>query len=267
MASRVGLFGVPRRWAAAWLEGLRALAGWLAPWPRWVGLSVLFGAGPVLLDFALQTRMNHAVTALFASPLLLAAVARDRTHPALSCVVLTYLLHSATMIVLAANAPERLAVVFPPGEQYWQETAHWLRTGEVGVYDVGNWVPFHLQLAAAMVLLTFVSLGFFPLWHGLHELDLMNFYVGQYLAHIQGPFPGMVLSWHPWSLCRGVGFFFLVYELTSLALSALTGERLSPMRWRLWRLGLGIGFLLLDGVVKWTFTEPVRQVLSAGLRP
>ena len=112
---------------------------------------------------------------------------------------------------------------------------------------------------------SYLTLGFLPLVQGLHQVDLMNFYVGQYLAHVSGPFPGMIFAWHPWSVCRGVGMFFLIYELTSLSLARLTGERLSTPGRRWARVGAGVGFLVLDGLVKWHFTEAVRSVLGGGL--
>lgn len=265
-AGWVGPLRFPRGWSAAWLAAFRALDDRLAPWPRWAGLALALGSVPVLIDYALGWRVNHAVTALLALPLLLAAVARDRVYPSFVCLLLVYLVHAATVITLAAHSPQRLAVCLPDGEQYWRETVHWLRTGEVGVYDVGHWVPYHLSLAAVVPLFCYLTLGLMPLYQGLHQIDLMNFYVGQYLAHAERPGAMAVLAWHPWSVCRGLGFLFLVYELTSLSLARLTGQPLSPLSRRLWRVGLGLGFLLLDGAVKWTFTEPVRQILSAGLR-
>lgn len=261
---RLGLWRVPRGWSAAWLGGFRALEAGLSG--RWLGLALALGVLPVLLDYALGLRLSHTLTALAAMPLLLASVSRDRAHPALTCVVLTYLFHAITVIALAYHDPERLAVALPDGRDYWLETAHWLRTGEPGVYEAGSWVPYHLGLAAVVPAASYLTLGFLPLVQGLHQTDLMNFYVGQYLAHVERPTPGMLLAWHPWSVCRGVGMVLLVYEFTSLSLARLTGERLSTPGRRGLRLGCGVAFLVLDGVVKWCGTEAVRQVLAAGLR-
>jgi hypothetical protein len=265
MAGWLGPWNFPRGWSAAWLDGFRSLEAWLAPWPRWLGLGLLLGAVPVLADYALQTRLNHPLTALAALPLLLASVSRDRAHPGLTCVVLTYLVHAAVVITLAYHDPGRLAVALPDGEAYWRETVTWLRTGEPGVYEAGNWVPYHFGLAAVVPVLSYLTLGFLPLVQGLFQTDLMNFYVGQYLAHAKGPGAGMLFAWHPWSVCRGVGMLFLVYEFTSLSLARLTGQRLSTPGRRWTRVGLGVGFLLLDGVIKWSGSEAVRRVLSAGL--
>ena len=154
--------------------------------------------------------------------------------------------------------------MFPPGTEYWAETRLWIETGQSKVYDVGAWVPFHLQLAAVMVVWGYLSLGLVPLLQGLHELDMMNVYVGRLLATAE-PGPGLVFAWHPWSLCRGVGFLFITYELASLSLARLTGERLSTSSRRWWRWGLGVGFLGLDVVIKFFCLEPVRQVLAARL--
>jgi hypothetical protein len=261
----IGPLRLPRRWTASWLAGFRALSDNLLPWPRWLGLALLLGLGPVLVDYALGWTTSQVVTALAGLPLLLAAAARDRLHPALTCLGLVVAVHSAGMIALAALDPERLAIAYPPGREYWQETALWIRTGHSEVYDLGWWLPFHLQLAAVMLLWGYLSLGLIPLLQGLYEMDLMNFYVGQLLAHAEGPGVGLLLAWHPWSLCRGIGFLFLTFEVASLSLARLTGEPLSPpgRRWRRWLMG--IGFLLADMLIKGTCSETVRQALASQL--
>lgn len=261
----LGPLRLPRRWTAGWVPGFRALGDRLDRWPRWLGLAAVLGVMPVLLDVAVGCAVSHAMTPLACLPLLLAAAARDKLHPGLSCVVLVYLFHSAVVIALAAVAPEALAAAHPAGAGYWDETAHWLRTGEGRAYDVGAWGPVHVLLTVIMAGWGYLSLGLVPLLQGLYELDLMNFYVGRLLGSARGPSPALLLAWHPWSLCRGVGFLFITFELASLSLSRLTGVPLSPGRRRLGRWALGASFLLLDAAIKWSCSEQVRQALAGQL--
>ncbi|MBY0231614.1 MAG: hypothetical protein K2W96_20200 [Gemmataceae bacterium] len=260
----IGPAGFPKAWGAEWLRLFRGLADRLSPWPRCLGAALLLGVLPVLADWATGVRTSHVVTGVLGTPLLLAAAARERAWPALWCLVLAVLAHCTAVATLAAHDPERLALAMPKGEEYWQETVAWLRTGEGGVYDTANWLPFHVMLALLMAAWGYVSLGLVPLVEGLTQLDLMNFYVGRYLAHAE-PGPAVVLAWHPWSVVRGIGFLFLVYELASFSLERLTGERLSPpsARWR--RLGTGVGLLALDCVVKWAWSEEARRLLAGQL--
>ena len=260
----LGPLRFPQRLTEPWLAGFRALADWLGFGGRWLGVGLALGILPVLFDWATHLGVSRLITAAIGLPLLLAAVSRDRFHPALTCLCLAVVGHSGAFIALAALDPDCLPHVFPPGLGYWEETHHWLVTGESKAYDVGVWLPSHLQLAVVMVLWCYVSLGFVPLMQGLYELDLMNVYVGRLLASSE-PGIGLIFAWHPWSLCRGVGFLFLVYELTSLSLSRLTGERLSSARWRWRRWQLAVLFLCLDAVGKFYLTEPVRRVLLARL--
>jgi hypothetical protein len=116
-----------------------------------------------------------------------------------------------------------------------------------------------------MALWGYLSLGLVPLLQGLYELDLMNFYVGRLLAHARGPSPVLLLAWHPWSVCRGVGFLFVTFELASLSLARLTGVPLSTPQRRLTRWGLGVGFLILDAGIKWSCSERVRLALAGQL--
>lgn len=261
----IGPLRIPKRWTAGLVDRLRWIGERLTPPSAWLLLAIGLGLIPVFVDFAIGRRISPAVTALVGGVLLLSAAARDRFHPTLTCLVLAYVLHTIAMITLAAQAPQRAFDVYPPGEVYWDETYHWLRTGEVGVYDVGYWVPYHLQLFGGVTLLTYASLGLVPLYRGLDEIDLMNVYVGRYFATAETLGPGAMLAWHPWSMCRGIGYLFVVWEVTSLSLARLTGQPLSPLARRLQRWGVGIGLVLLDGVIKWHFTEPVRQLLASGL--
>jgi len=265
---RPGWFGplrLPARWTRGWVPGFRAISERLSGWPRWLGIAVLIGTGPVLIDIAIGRAASHLLTPLLGLPLLLAAAARDRFHPALTCLALVFLFHSGTVIALAAAAPDVLAPAHPGGLGYWEETENWLRTGRSRAYDVGAWAPDHLWLAGVMAAWGYLSLGLVPLLQGLHELDLMNFYVGRLLARSRGPSPVLLLAWHPWSLCRGVGFLFLTFELASLSLARLTGVPLSTPRRRLVRWALGAAFLLLDAGIKWSCSERVREALAGQL--
>ncbi|MBY0459946.1 MAG: hypothetical protein K2V38_21730, partial [Gemmataceae bacterium] len=251
-------------WTRPWVPGFRRLGDALAR-RRWAAVAVLFGVGPVALDVLTGVAVSHALTPLVGWALLLAAVASDRAHPALTALCATFLLHSAAVIALAAVAPEALAQAHPAGAGYWAETEHWLRTGQGRAYDVGAWGPAHARLAAVMVAWGYLSLGLVPLLQGVRELDLMNFYVGRLVAGARGPAPALLLAWHPWSVCRGVGFLFLTFELASLSLSRIARAPLSPVRRRLARLAAGVGFLALDAAVKWSCSEAVRRALAAQL--
>jgi hypothetical protein len=117
-----------------------------------------------------------------------------------------------------------------------------------------------------MVAFTYTSLGLIPFWQGLYEVDLMNFYVGRLVAGSQSPALALAVGWHPWSLCRGAGYLVLTYEVASLSLARLVGERLSTPGARRKRWLVGLGLLVLDGGIKFLCLEPVRQVLAGNLR-
>ncbi len=260
----VGPVGFPRKWTAEWLAAFRALDAGLAPWPICLGVALLIGVLPVLADYATGVRTSHLVTALLGVPLLLASAARGTAWPSLTCLMFAFLIHCITFATLAAHDPGRLALSMPKGEEYWRDTHEWLLTGATGAYEPRNWLRFHVLIAVVMVVSGYLSLGLWPLAQGLHELDLMNFYVGQYLAHSHFG-PVSFLAWHPWSVVRGIGFLFIVSELASFSLERLTGEKLSEPSARLRRWGLGLGLLLLDGLIKWLFSESVRRLLAGQL--
>jgi hypothetical protein len=268
----------PRR--AGWLGPLRLPAGLgrhllaaadrladrLGPWHRWLVVGAAVGTLPLLCDVLLGWRGNAPITALALAPLLLAAAARDLPGRGLAAVAVALACHSVLAIFLAAHDPDCLAAVLPDGPDYWSRSQAWITTGTSREYDVGWWLPAHLQLLGVMVPLTYISLGLIPLAEALYQIDLMNFYVGRLLAHSQSPAVALAVGWHPWSLCRGAGYLVLTFELTSLSLSRLAGVRLATSRARRWRWCVGLGFVALDGIIKFTCLESVRQVLAANLR-
>jgi hypothetical protein len=247
------------------LTGALDLSGTLGSWPVWLLLGTTCGVVPLLVDYVLGWHTYRAVTALLLTPLLLAAVSRDWQGRGLGALASAFLTHNLLVILLAASDPARLDAVCLNGRDYWEESERWIRTGVSPKYDPDWWLRAHLQLLAAMILLTYTSFGLLPLWQGLYEVDLMNFYVGQLLVHGSHPGWAVLMGWHPWSVCRGMGYLLLTYEVTSLSLARLSGVSLSTPRRRALRWSIGILFLLLDGILKWSCLEPVRQILAAQL--
>jgi hypothetical protein len=261
----LGPWGLPDAVGRRLLHSAQHLGERLQSWPWWLALGLVLGTVPLLLDFWLGFSSHRLVTGLLVTPLLLAAVARDWQGRGIVLLLVTFAAHNVLTILLAAFYPNGLAPVCPDGAAYWEESRTWILTGESQKYDLGWWLPAHFQWLGVMVVFTYTSLGLVPVWRGLYEVDLMNFYVGRLLAHSDAPAVILALGWHPWSLCRGVGYLFLTYEIASLSLARLTSVSLSSWRRRLGRWLIGLTFLMLDGLLKYLCLEPVRQVLAGHL--
>jgi hypothetical protein len=126
-------------------------------------------------------------------------------------------------------------------------------------------LPAHVQLLGGVVLFAYTSLGLVPFWEGFYQVDLMNGYVSQLVLHSHNPWTALGLGWHPWSICRGIGFCVITFEMCSISLGRLTGAPLSTCSRRRARWLAGLGFLLLDTALKYILLEPVRMVLAANL--
>jgi hypothetical protein len=252
---------IPIRLGDSVLAVLIALAERLGSWPIWILAGILIGVLPFGLELATGVELSRPLTALLLTPLFAAAVARDWTARGLGLVGIAFLTHSVLAICLYSSEPGR----FPAGLAYWEETRGWIDTGISREYDVGWWLPAHFQLLAAIALFSYTSLGLIPFWQGLYEVDLMNCYVGQLLAHASNPALALTVGWHPWSLCRGVGYLFLAFEIASLSLERFSGQRLSSPGRRAARWLTALGFLTADSVLKYFLLEPVRQTLAAAL--
>ena len=232
----------------------------------WVTAAVLVGAVPLLLALPLHTPMHQAVTGLLAQGLLLGAIARRRWRAGMAAVLLVFAAHCAVGIAAARFAPDLASAVMPGGLEYWQKQVVWIQSGIDPEYEPWNWVPAHLQLAAAVMALGYVSLGLIPFIHGFYEVDLMNFYVGRLLAHSDDAMTSLLFGWHPWSVIRGFAYAFLVYETAAASYRRFTGHtglRGDARAWGRRRLMFGLALVVLDGMVKLAMLEPVRAQLAA----
>ena len=72
-------------------------------------------------------------------------------------------------------------------------------------------------------------------------------------ASLQELAKALAVGWHPWSLCRGLGYGLLTFEVVSYSYQRLTGSTVSTPRRRAWRWALGLALLVLDGMLKWLF--------------
>jgi hypothetical protein len=240
-------------------------AGRIGPGWRWPLAGLGIGAVPLMFDCVTGWPTSRFVTALLLTPLLAAAVARDRQACGLAGVGAAFVAHSLLAILLVGVAPGRMAAVLPGGPGYWDESRAWLVTGESPEYDPAVWVPAHMMIFAAAVALTYLSLGFTTFWQGFYEVDLMNYYVGRLAAESHDPLLALLAGWHPWSVCRGAGYLFLTFEVASWSLQRLSGVPLSTAaRRRRWLIGTAL--LLLDAGLKAALLEPVRATLATNLR-
>jgi hypothetical protein len=257
--------GLPAQMAGHLSAALGRLADRLGPWPVWLFAGALAGTLPAVLAIATGPLPARAITVALLVPLFLASVARDWLVRSLLLLAAAFAGHSALTIAYFHTNPAALPAQFPPGAAYWVETHSWLVTGESREYELTFWVPAHVQLLVAVVLFTYTSLGIVPLWEGFYEVDLMNGYVSQLLLHSHDSWTVFGMGWHPWSICRGIGFCFIIFEVCSISLGRLTGSALSNRRRRAVRWLVGIGFLSLDAALKYVLLEPVRAALAGNL--
>lgn len=247
------------------LASARSLGERLGPLHRWLVVGSIIGTGPLLFDYATGWPASRLTVAVLLTPLLVAAVARDSLGRAFAAIGAAFVAHSWLFMTLAAHDAGGLATSFPDGEAYWKQSRSWITTGVCQEYDVTWWLPAHFQLLGVMALFSYVSLGFVTFWQGLYEVDLMNFYVGQLMAHSRSPWLACALGWHVWSLCRAIGYGILTFEVTSFSFERLTGARLSTPFRRGSRWLAGLAFLGLDALLKFSLLESVREMLAANL--
>jgi hypothetical protein len=189
-----------------------------------------------------------------------------RAGLAVGAIALGFWAHCVAAIALSFYFPEKMAVLLPGGQPYWDQTLYWIRTGIDPEYELRNWVPAQLYLIAGIGLFSYTSLGLIPLWRGFYEVDWMNFYVGRLLTMSDNDALAISVGWHWWSVCRGIGYTFLICEAVAFSIERLTRQpSKSSHRARRIRLIVGFAFILLDFFIKYHYMEVVRQILFDNL--
>lgn len=232
---------------------------------RWLPISIVAGAIPILLAYALHTSFHQTLTGLLLVPLLLACVRRDHFVRGIAIIVMVIGVHSAIAIALSATDPEHAARILDGSAPYWEKTRHWIVTGDDPEYRWRTWLPAHLQLAVGVPLTGYLSLGAIPLGIGIREVDLMNFYVGRLIATSDHPGIALACGWHPWSIARGLGYAILLFEVVSWSLTRMTHTPLSTRKRRQLRWALGLTLAILDAALKLWLSPYIRDALFANL--
>ena len=232
---------------------------------RWMPASIAVGTLPFLLSYATGAPGHQVVSALLLMMLCLPCARKDDWVKGISLIAVAYLAHCALVIALAYADPQRVAPLLPGAEAYWQKQIPWIQTGTDPEYNLSSWVPAHLMLLGAAFLFSYTSLGSILFYEGFFEVDLMNFYNAQLMAQSSNHAVSLALGWHVWSWLRGLGYLFIAFEVISLSLRRMTGTSLGGrLRWQ--RLGVGLAFLIADGLVKVILLEPVREQMMFNLK-
>jgi hypothetical protein len=232
---------------------------------RWIPAAFAAGTLPFLISYATGAPGHQAVSALLLMMLCLPCAREDDWVKGVSIIALTYVAHCAVVIAFAYLDARGVAIVLPGAESYWQKQIHWIQTGMDPEYKLSAWVPAHLTLLGAAFIFSYTSLGGILFYEGFFEVDLMNFYNAKLMSESSNHALSLALGWHIWSWLRGLGYLFLAFEIISLSLRRMTGVSQAG-RLRLTHLGVGLAFLLADGLVKVVLLEPVREQMMFNLK-
>jgi len=233
----------------------------------WPVCALLIGAVPIAASYLIGSSLHQVVTALLLAPLFWACVCEDRLGRAILATGLVLGAHSAVAVALSANDPAGSAAILPGAGDYWEQTRHWVQTGDDPEYEWSTWLPRHLILFPTAVGCGLMTLGLVAFARGVEQVDLMNFYVGRMAAQSDSPTIAILCGWHPWSILRGLAYTVLVFETASWALSRITGRPLSTPRRRATRWALAVGLAVADCLAKLYFAPVIRDQLFANLHP
>ncbi|MCC6458868.1 MAG: hypothetical protein IT260_00255 [Saprospiraceae bacterium] len=256
-----------RRQTGVWLQGATAWLGRLDTPGQVFMWAAVAGMFPLLLNLIFPFPIQQGLSAVLLLALALRLLLDGRVNTALVAVITAFVLHCAAAIALARYFPALVAPLMPGSQAYWDQTLYWIKTGIDPEYELANWVPEQLGLVAGISFFSFSSLGAIPFWRGFYEVDWMNYYVGRLLSCSSDASVALGVGWHWWSVCRGIGYTFLICEVVAISLERLSGRPAASGNGRSIRLSLAFSFLLLDFILKYFTMETVRQILFQNLQP
>lgn len=234
---------------------------------RWLPTAIVVGAAPFCGSLLLGIRGHQFISATLLAWMTAACARRDAWAKGMALISVAFIAHCGVVILATTQSPARVEPIVAGGADYWEKQITWIETGRDPEYDPLVWIPNHVTLFVGTVVWSSFSLGLVTFQRGFHEVDLMNYYIGNLLLTSQSRPRALGLGWHVWSLLRGVGYVVLTFELVSLGLRCWSGIALSTWRRRLSRWGVGISLLLADGAVKYALLGPVRDALFENLAP
>ncbi|MFO0976157.1 MAG: hypothetical protein U0996_07135 [Planctomycetaceae bacterium] len=246
------------RWMETHLQPF--VSGW-----RWVFFSLFAGFVPCLVAVIFQSTWHQPITAFLLTLLVIPLAGANRWREGLATIVLVFASHSVIAIAAACLDPGYAGPTFPGGPEYWDRQRLWIETGTDEEYRVRDWAPEHALLLAGTTVVSFTSFGGLTFHHGLHEVDLMNFYNGQLISFSKNGFVALALGWHLWSILRGVGYTLLSFQLVALAVQFLAMKLVCSRAEHIRHILYGLAFLLLDAGVKSVMTSWVQQRLLDNL--
>jgi hypothetical protein len=100
-------------------------------------------------------------------------------------------------------------------------------------------------------ILTLVSGGFLGLVMGSALMNYMSFYVGALLVEAESTAPVLLLAWPPWAIIRVAGFILVAMSLSMLVFRWFRPSQ-SEHNLIKFYAGLGLSFLFLDVLLKWS---------------
>ena len=233
-------------------------------WPAICAASVVGGVLPPVIALVTNqgVRVSGSLTVLLVVPLLCSFAVQGRVLAGASLLAATFAAHCAFCIAVSCFMPEIAAATFDGGQAYLEHSLAWIQTGTKPEFEYQGWLSAQILQAVGVAGLGLTSFGVLPVYQGVYECDLMNFYVGRLLSQSTAPMVTLSLGWHPWSICRGIGLLLLLHEAVAIAVAVFIGRIAPAPRGALLRLSIACCFLAADVVLKALAMPLVQRCLQ-----
>jgi hypothetical protein len=193
-------------------------------------------------------------------PLMILLLRADRRALAIAAMLAWAAGISLAVILGVASAPATSGPAVLRGPAYWSEMSAWIQSGAGCESAPGCWVPQHLFHLVLFTIAGLASAGLAALGMGAVLMNYMSYYVGQLVARSDAPLLALLAGWHPWAVCRVIGFVILGV-LSTQPLLGRFDRAMCPRSDQRALLALALGLIALDGLLKWTLAPGWAELL------
>lgn len=170
-------------------------------------------------------------------------------------------------ILLTVIFPDLAMVSVLNGVAYQTEMFIWIATGVGAEGNPSQFIPIHLTHLTIFIITCLVSMALIGIFFGAYMMNYMDYYVGTLFLNIAEPNISNYLvvaafGWQIWAISRVIGYLFIGTAL-SIPLTAYLFKQKLPIAVIKRYIFIGLGFIILDIVLKATLAPIYQQILNS----
>lgn len=168
-------------------------------------------------------------------------------------------------IILMYYFHDRASDVVIRSEEYWSDMELWLKGDPSKQGTPSEFIPEHIKHTVTVSVASLISAGMIGINFGTVLMNYMNYYVATIMLMSDSPLLLAIIGWHPYSVCRVIGFIILGCTFSWVFVSRFSKESNFNRRIFVFLIILGLCLELLDILLKIYIAPGWRDLIVANI--